>query len=527
MKNLSYLLFGFCLMSVIHCKTATEEAPLARPNILFLFTDDHAKNAMSIYSDKLIQTPNMDRIGREGILFKNAFVTNSLCGPSRATILTAKYSHLNGFMKNGDRFDGAQQTFPKLLHAAGYQTAIIGKWHLASAPTGFDYYNILNGQGHYYNPVLIENGDTSIRHGHVTDIIADLSLDYLKDSVSEKPFCMMVQFKAPHRNWMPNPRYFDDFEEDLPVPETFYDDYKNREAAQKADMRVADMFLSLDMKLMPEVFGEDNATGGLADFDPAKNWENTFNRMDSTQKAAWMAHYGPVNEFYKNNHGSWTEKELAEWKYQRYMKDYLRCVKSVDDNIGRILKYLEDNNMLDNTLVVYSSDQGFYLGEHGWFDKRFMYEESFGTPMVMRYPPKIKAGSVSEEMVMNLDLAPTFLAAAGVPVPDDMQGKSMMPLWADPQKQDWRDAIYYHYYANVGWHSVQRHEGVRTKTHKLVNFYDLGNWELYDLENDPHELNNIYEAEGNSKLEAELKNKLQLLRSQYDLPEAVGSHLER
>ncbi len=519
MKKIAFFIFGIYLTTILNCTKIAEQQEVEKPNILFLFTDDHAKNALSIYNDKLIQTPNIDRIGKEGMVFNNAFVTNSLCGPSRATILTGKYSHLNGFMKNGDRFDGAQPTFPKLLQSAGYQTSIVGKWHLGTTPTGFDYYNVLRGQGSYYNPLLIENGDTVIHQGHVTDIITDLSINYLKDSISDKPFCMMVQYKAPHRNWMPHPRYFDDFADDLPIPETFYDDYNTRsEAAEKSDMRIADMFLSMDMKLMPDAFGEDNETGGLADFNPAKNWENNINRMSPEQLNKWMTYYGPINEFYKNNIDNWSEKELAEWKYQRYMKDYLRCVKSVDDNIGRILKYLEENDLLENTLIVYSSDQGFYLGEHGWYDKRFMYEESFGTPMVMRYPDKIKAGSVSEEMVMNLDLAATFLEIAGAPVPDDMQGKSMLPLFSDPGKSDWRDAVYYHYYANVGWHSVQRHEGVRTKTHKLINFYDLDAWELYDLENDQQELNNISGKTEFVKMEDALKNKLHALRKEYKLP---------
>ena len=519
MKNLYLLLFYLSLIFSCNKKNShTEFTP--PPNILFIFTDDHAKNAMSIYKNKLIQTPNIDRIGKEGIVFNRAYVTNSICGPSRAVILTGKYSHINGFRKNGDRFNGAQQTFPKLLQKTGYQTAVVGKWHLGSTPTGFDYYNILIGQGQYYNPVFVENGDTTKHNGHSTDIVTDLSLNYLDSLRKDRPFCMMVQYKAPHRNWMPHPRYFKEFENDLPVPETFFDDYKTRSnAAIEADMKIADMFLSLDMKLHPEFYGEDNNSGGMEKFDPTVSWNNTFSRLTPEQKKVWDEHYLPINEFYKKNKNKWTEKELTVWKYQRYIKDYLRCVKSVDDNVGRILKYLEENSLLENTLIVYSSDQGFYLGEHGWYDKRFMYEESFSTPLVMRFPKKIKPNTVCNELVMNLDLAPTFLNIAGIDIPGDMQGESLSPLFSNPNKQDWRDAIYYHYYADQSWHTVKRHEGVRTKTHKLINFYDIGTWELFDLENDPNELDNKSGVLEYGEIEEGLKIKLNVLREKYKLPD--------
>ncbi len=521
MKTQLIFLIFFYSLTIFSC--TEKNVPIATnipPNILFIFTDDHAKNATSLYSNKLIQTPNIDRIGKEGIVFNRAFVTNSICGPSRAVILTGKHSHLNGFRQNGDRLDGAQQTFPKLLQKAGYQTAIVGKWHLGSPPTGFNYSNVLIGQGQYYNPVFIENGDTAKHIGHSTDIVTDLSLSFMDSLNKDRPFCMMVQYKAPHRNWMPHARYFKEFENDLPVPETFFDDYASRsDAAKDADMRIADMFLSLDMKLNPEIYEEDNNSGGMERFDPSKQWQSNLAQLTLEQKEVWDEHYKPINEFYKKNKKNWTEKELTLWKYQRYIKDYLRCVKSVDDNVGRILKYLEKNNLLENTLVVYSSDQGFYLGEHGWYDKRFMYEESFGTPMAMRFPKKIKTKTICNELVMNLDLAPTFLDIAGVEIPADMQGKSLLPLFSNPNKHDWRDAIYYHYYSDQSWHTVKRHEGVRTKTHKLINFYDIGAWELYDLQNDPNELDNKSGVSEYEEIERALKIQLDSLRAKYDLPD--------
>ena len=520
--DLRQLILSVCtFFYILACTGQKEKKEMdSPPNILFIFTDDHAKNALSAYSDKLITTPNIDRIANEGILFNRAYVTNSICGPSRAVILTGKYSHINGFRQNGDRFDGSQQTFPKLLKNAGYQTAVIGKWHLGTEPTGFDYYNVLVGQGHYYNPLLIENGDTSIHTGHSTDIITDISLDYLDSLKKNNPFCLMVQYKAPHRNWMPHPRYFKEFEKDIPVPETFYDDYATRSnAAREADMRIEDMYLSFDMKLYPDYYGKDNSTGGMKNFDSSKEWQNTLARMTVEQKTAWDEYYIPVNEFYKNNKGKWSEKEIMEWKFQRYIKDYLRCVRSVDDNIGRLLKYLEDNNLLENTLIVYSSDQGFYLGEHGWYDKRFMYEESFSTPLAMRLPKKIKPGSICNELVMNLDLAPTFLDIAGIAIPNDIQGKSLAPLFSNPKYDKWREAIYYHYYEDQSWHTVKRHEGVRTKKHKLINFYDIGAWELYDLEKDPNELHNEYGNMDYTEVQNDLKIRLQKLKKEYQLPE--------
>ncbi|MEO1263012.1 MAG: sulfatase [Bacteroidota bacterium] len=514
------LIFLYSFLAANCGQKGTVKVKGAPPNILFIFTDDHAKNAMSIYENKLIQTPNLDRIAKEGMVFNRAYVTNSICGPSRAVILTGKYSHINGFRKNGDRFDGSQPNFPKYLQQSNYHTAVVGKWHLGTPPTGFDYSNILIGQGSYYNPVMVENGDTIKHTGHSTDIVRELALNHLDTLNKKNPFCLMVQFKAPHRNWMPHARYFDQFAEDLPLPETFYDDYATRStAAKNADMRIEDMFMSLDMKLNPAAYGRDTASGGWEKFDPEKSWENHLKRMMPDQRATWDAYYSKVNEHYTENKNNWTQKELIEWKYQRYIKDYLRCVKSVDDNVGHIFDYLEKNNLLENTLIVYSSDQGFYLGEHGWYDKRFMYEESFSTPMAMRFPKRIKPRSVCDELVLNLDLAPTFLDVAGVEIPAGMQGKSLVPLFSNPANNDWRDAIYYHYYAHNSWHTVQRHEGVRTKNHKLIYFYDQPAWELYDLQKDPNEINNQSGQAEYADLEIDLKNKLAGLRVKYGLQE--------
>ncbi len=471
-------------------------AEAKRPNVLFLFTDDHASHAMSCYGSKVNQTPNLDRIAKGGMLFQNCFATNALCGPSRAVILTGKYSHLNGFLQNGDQFDGSQQTFPKLLQKAGYQTAIVGKWHLESAPTGFDYSEILRGQGPYYNPPMIKNGEAFKHTGYTTEIIADLALDWLKNQRDqEKPFMLMCQHKAPHRNWQPGPKYFDLYEDvTIPEPDNLFDDYETRGTAAKSQaMEVARHLTPDDLKL--------TAPRGLTE----------------EQLAAWNAAYGPRNEAFQK--ANLTGKELVQWKYQRYMKDYLRCVAAVDDNVGRMLDYLEETGLAENTVVIYSSDQGFFLGDHGWFDKRFMYEESLRMPLVVKWPGVIKPGTVNRDLVSNLDFAETFLELAGVDVPQDMQGQSLVPLFKGQSPDNWRKGFYYHYYEFPGAHSVRRHYGVRTDRYKLMHFYNEKEWELYDLKQDPREMRNIYSAEGSEKIVTELKAELAKLREQYQVPE--------
>ena len=497
--------------------TACSRQPTTKilPNILFIMTDDHANRAVSCYGSDLIQTPNIDRIAREGMLFKNSFVTNSICAPSRAVLLTGKYSHLNGVRDNANVFDGSQVIFPKLLQQAGYYTAMIGKWHLKSLPTGFDYYNILIDQGPYYNPDMIENGDTLKRHGYTTDIITDLALERLDKRDKTKPFCMLYHHKAPHRNWMPGPKYLTMNQgKKFPLPETFWDDYATRSAAaREQDMRIEDMFISYDLKLMEGDFEKDDNSGGAQNADPLKWWKWDYDRLDDTQKAAWDAGYENMRREYRENPP--TGKELTEWKYQPYMQDYLASVAAVDENIGRVLDYLDANGLTENTIVVYTSDQGFYLGEHGWFDKRFMYEPSLRMPLVMRYPASIKPGQTTDVMALNLDFAPTFLDFAGVPVPPDMQGHSLRPVLEEQQPTDWRKAMYYQYYEYPGAHSVKKHYGVRTDRYKLIHFYDdIDAWELYDLEKDPNELNNLYDDPAHQEIVAALRQQLASLRSE-------------
>ncbi|GIW78249.1 MAG: hypothetical protein KatS3mg105_0056 [Gemmatales bacterium] len=466
-----------------------------KPNILFLFADDHAYQAISAYGSKINKTPNIDRLAKEGMLFENCFVTNSICGPSRACILTGKYSHLNGFYRNGNRFDGSQLTFPKLLQKAGYQTAIIGKWHLVSDPTGFDYWQILIGQGPYYNPPMIENGKRVNHVGYTTEIITDIALDWLKNKRDKnKPFLLMCQHKAPHRNWQPGPKYLTRYDDvTIPEPKTLFDDYKNRGTAAKTqDMTIRKTLTPDDLKLVPP-----------------KN-------LTPEQRKAWDAAYGPKNEAFRKM--KLTGDDLVRWKYQRYIKDYLRCIDAVDDNVGRVLKYLDDSGLAKNTVVMYSSDQGFYLGEHGWFDKRWMYEESLRTPFIVRWPNVVKAGSRNSAIVSNVDFAETFLDIAGVDIPDEMQGRSLVPLLKGTTPKDWRKSFYYHYYEYPGAHSVRKHYGVRTDRYKLIYFYNLDEWELFDLQEDPNELNSVYGQPKYKKIEAQLKAELARLRKELKLP---------
>ena len=489
-----------------------------RPNILFIMSDDHAEQAISCYSKKLINTPNIDRIAQEGILFKNSFVTNSICAPSRATLLTGKYSHKNRLRDNRDEFDGSQMTFPKLLQKAGYDTYIVGKWHLKTTPTGFEDWQVLIGQGEYYNPLFLENGKEKQYTGYATDIITNKALEILEQRDRNRPFCLLVHHKAPHRNWMPNTKHLNAFKDtELPLPEAFYDDYTKRPAAAKADMRIDDMYLSHDLKLKKGFYQQETGTGGNAQFAPnaAETWQRMYERLTEEQRKAWDAHYNLVNEKFKN--ANLTGKDLTEWKYQQYIKDYLRCILSIDENVGRLLDYLDRANLTDNTIVIYTSDQGFYLGEHGWYDKRFMYEESLSMPLVMRYPEEISAGQVCEDIVLNLDFAPTFLDFAGVDIPKDMQGASFRSLTRGKTPDAWRTAMYYHYYEYPhGWHDVSRHYGIRTQRYKLIHFYfDIDNWELYDLVKDPHEINNVYENPAYQDIVHELKRELKKLQQKY------------
>ncbi len=521
MKN--FLIYIFILAFCFGCNSKKEEKKEVKdntvkkqPNILFIMTDDHARNAISTYGSKLIHTPNIDMLADNGVKFTNCAVTNAICGPSRAVAITGKYSHINGFKDNRSTFDGSQQTFPKLLQKAGYQTMMIGKWHLQSKPEGFDYWNVLIGQGDYYKPKMVENGDTNEIDGYVTDVVTDLSLAQLKKRDQNKPFCLMYHQKAPHRNWMPNVKHLDLYKDTtFPMPANFYDQYANRSrAAKEQDLEVKNMYMSFDMKLDPSTFADSTETGsgGSKGYDAINSWKNVYNRMTPDQKKKWDAYYKPLSdEYYQSNY---SEKEIAEWKYQRYIKDYLMCITSVDENLGRMIAYLKETGEWDNTLIIYTSDQGFFLGEHGWYDKRFMYEESLITPFIMKLPNHSSA-KVNEELVMNLDFAPTILDYAGVEIPKDMQGKSLRPS-IEGAKLD-RKGQYYHYYEfPYGWHLVKKHYGVRTDSFKLIHYYhDVDEWEMYDLKNDPQEMNNIYGDSSYVVIQNDLHKLLNELRAEY------------
>lgn len=495
--------YGLMLSFALGFALFANQAEAKQPNILFIFTDDHASHAMSCYGSAINKTPNLDRIANAGMRFDNCFCTNSICGPSRAVILTGKYSHLNGFVRNGNRFNGAQQTFPKLLQKAGYKTAIVGKWHLASDPTGFDDWNVLIGQGPYYNPPMIHNGERKKHTGYTTDIITDLTLDWLKKHDQDKPFMLMYQHKAPHRNWQPGPDYltmYDDVE--IPEPVDLFDDYETRgRAAHEQDMSIEKTLNANDLKLVAP------------------------RNLTPEQLEKWNAAYEPKNEAFRK--ANLQGKDLIRWKYQRYIKDYLRCVASVDDNVGRVLDYLEESGLEEKTIVIYSSDQGFYLGDHGWFDKRFMYEESYRQPLVVKWPGMTKAGTANTDLVSNVDFAETFLEMAGVEIPSDMQGQSLVPLLKGETPEDWRKAHYYHYYEfeenRRTAHMVRRHRGVRTDRFKLIHFYNVDEWELYDLENDPEELYNVYADSAYKKTLTDLKKELERLATELEVPDDTGS----
>jgi arylsulfatase A-like enzyme len=473
---------------------AAETAPASRPNILFIMSDDHAAHAISAYGSKINQTPNIDRLAKEGVRFNNCFAVNSICTPSRAAILTGKYSHING-VTVFNRFDGSQWTVAKALQQAGYHTGMIGKWHLQSDPTGFDYWNILVGQGLYHNPVFIEMGERKKLTGYATDIIADLSLDFLQNRPKDKPFFLMCHHKAPHRPWEPDAKHvhmFDDVR--IPEPDTFNDDYTTRsDAAREATMRIDRDLTRNDLKLTPPA--------GLA----------------GTNLATWKV--GTVTELEVVEGGKTNTLSgvaLKRWKYQRYLQDYLRCVASVDDNVGRVLDYLDQTGLATNTIVIYTSDQGFFLGDHDWFDKRFMYEESIRMPFLVRYPPAIKPGSMNEAMILNVDFAPTFLEFAGLTTPAEVQGHSLKSLLSGKTPDDWRKSWYYRYYHYPADHQVQPHYGVRTERYKLIYFNRIDQWELFDLKTDPRELKNIFGDPQNTKIVAGLKSEMARLRKDLD-----------
>lgn len=511
-KSLSIFLTIFWIVLLFSCKESTPEKKAKRPNIVFIMSDDHAYQAISAYDTTLVQTPNIDRLAKEGMLFRNASVTNSICAPSRAVILTGKHSHINGKIDNLSPFDTTNVTFPMLLQKAGYQTAMFGKLHFGNSPKGFDEFKILPGQGDYYNPKFItQNGDTTIT-GYVTDITTDLTLDWMeKRRDTAKPFLLMYLHKAPHRSWLPAPRHYPEFtKKDYPLPKTLFDTYETRgNAAKTAEMGILkDMLLRYDLKVPKTILdamgiSERLGAGGV-------------DRMNPEQRVAWDSIYEPIAKDFMERYPYMTDSPLTLWKYQRYMQDYLGTIAAVDENVGRLLHYLDEHELSENTMVVYTSDQGFYLGEHGWFDKRFMYNESFKTPLLIRWPNVITPNTTEDEMVQNLDFAQTFLEAAQVDAPKDMQGESLASLLKN-EKAKWpRDAVYYHYYEYPAEHAVKRHYGIATKRYKLMHFYyDVDEWEMYDLEKDANETNNVYNAPEYQDILNGLKIKLSETREKY------------
>lgn len=497
-------------IGIISCRSNSDTTEAERPNIIFIMTDDHARRTVSAYEGAVNQTPNIDRIGSEGAIFINSFVANSICAPSRTAILTGKHSHKNGVVGNASPWDNSQTLFPRLLQEAGYTTALIGKWHLNSPPgDAFHYSNRLTGagkQGFYYNPEFV-SGDGTIEtpEGHSTYLVTDKSLAWLDENGTdgEKPFMLFVQYKAPHVPRMPEFEFLGRYANDsIPEPETLFDDYQTRQPyASQANM-------GINYRPLPP----------MEEHNPENNIY--FARMDEEQREKWHSYKDPEAEEYRRLKEAGELKGRGEQKfaYQKFIKDYIRLVDGVDENVGRVLDWLDDHpDIRENTIVIYTSDQGYFTGEHGWAEKRFMYEESIRMPLMMRWPGQIEEGTQAEAMVQNIDFAPTILDAAGVSVPEEMQGRSFLPMLKGNNSGDWRSSIYYHYYDH-GIHGVPRHDGVRTDQYKLINFYTYDAWEFYDLQKDPQEVNNVY---GNPDYEStiqKLKEELKRLRSYYEVP---------
>ena len=505
MNDLKSILLSLIFLASHSSQLLAQTSTKAKqPNIVFIISDDHAFQAIGAYGGKLMPTPNIDRIAKEGAIFQNSFVTNSICGPSRATLLTGKYSHQNGYTINEKKFDVNQFLFSRLLQENNYQTAWVGKWHLGNLPQGFDYFNILRGQGNYYNPDFISsNKDTIKQNGYVTNIITDKSLDWLNTRDPNKPFCLVIGEKATHREWIPDLPDLGVYDEiDFPIPSNFFDTYEGREAAMHQDMTVEKtMRMNEDVKVHMDYITGD------------------FKRLNDEQRAVLKKYYDGVTKEFDEKKLS--GKELSKWKFQRYMKDYLAVAKSMDRNIGKILDYLDKNNLVENTVLVYVSDQGFYLGEHGWFDKRFMYEESLKTPFLIRYPTLIKPGTHITRFASNIDWAPTILDLAQVKIPAEVQGVSLVPVLKNNQVKQWKDELYYHYYEYPEPHHVSPHFGIRTPQYKLIRFYNAKTtWEFYDLKKDPSEMKNSIHDKNYQSTISNLKTKLAILIDKYEDKEA-------
>ena len=500
MFHINKYVFRILFLITTCCYSQNNPSEKKAPNIVFIFSDDHATNAISAYGGlftELAPTPNIDRIANEGALLENALCTNAICGPSRAAILTGTYSHVNGYYKNykGGVFDNQQWTYPQALQNAGYQTALVGKWHLASEPVGFDYYkyHISKGeQGLYWDPVYNDNGETIKEKGYATNLTTDFALDWLRQRNEKEPFCLLLQYKAPHREWAPDTKYealWEDIE--MPYPSNFNDSYEGRELTAGDTEMTMDYFSRQDMKM--------TAPDSL-----------------SKKKQRQWSQYGFKPSEVVTPSIELSPQEVREWKYQKYIKDYLATIRSVDDNIGRVLAYLKENGLEENTILIYASDQGFFLGEHGFFDKRFMYEESLKMPFIIRYPGKIKAGTVVNDIVSNIDFAPTLLEMAGVSIPEKVQGNSFFKILKGQASNNWRQSMYYHYYEYPYYHRVQPHYGIRNQRYKLIHFYyNIDAWEFYDLENDPSEMNNLINNSAHASTISLLKSELYKLKDSY------------
>lgn len=513
-KAFTFLTIG---MTSFTCFAKSQKQEIKRPNIIFIMSDDHSYKAISAYGYNLNKTPNIDLLAKEGAIFTRASVTNALSAPSRAVMLTGKHSFINGKIDNSTTFDWNQDNFSKQLQNGGYQTALVGKIHIDGVPQGFDYSIVLPGQGNYYNPVFIENGIRKTYPGYVTTLTTKFALNWLENVRDKnKPFCLLYHQKAPHRNWMPEKKYYQQYTKSTyKVPETLFDNYEGRgTAAKKAEMNIfKHMYWAADTKIYPSMMDKLNIpeTNHL----DKRNFEMEEKRMSEEQRASWDSVYVPINQDFKNRYHLMSESDIMNWKYQRYMQDYMATIASIDDGVGEIFNFLKVNGLSENTIIVYTSDQGFFLGEHGWFDKRFMYEESFRTPLIVRYPKEIKPGTKINKLVQNLDFAPTFLDYAGIKIPEDIQGKSFRKL-VSGKSDEWRDAAYYTYYEYPAIHMVKRHYGISTERYKIIHFYyDVDEWEMYDLKKDPSEMNNIYNNPEYVDIKKMLHKKLAEIRLEY------------
>lgn len=530
LKRISLVIIPVSVLNPhIYGQKTQDSKTQSRPNIIHIMTDDHSFQTISAYGhpiSKLAPTPNLDRLANEGMLFQQAFVENSLSTPSRACLMTGLYSHQNGQRQLGAGIDTTKTFFSELLTQAGYQTGVVGKWHMQCEPKGFDFYYVLDDQGEYYNPrfkTKTTNGKYIREEGYATNLITTHSIEFLENRDKDKPFCLLVHHKAPHRNWMPEPKYYNLYEDiEFPKPKTFCDNYENRcSPASTQDMSIdKTMTFIYDLKL--------NELNGNPAFKNEWSDGGPMNQLTPAEREVWDKAYHPKNMEFIEKIDQLSHEEIVNWKFQRYIKDYLRCIKSIDDEVGRLIDYLEKEGLMDNTIIVYTSDQGFYMGEHGWFDKRFMYEESFRTPLIIRYPKAIKPGTKSNALVQNIDYAPTYLSLAGVEKPREMSGVSLEPLFNGKTPSNWRTDLYYHYYDYPAVHNVRRHDGVRTDRYKLIHFYGKGEMrndedincnELFDLKNDPNELHNLYGKKGYEKITKELETILDNYRKNLKVDE--------